>query len=195
MDGPELKLIVGLGNPGREYAATRHNVGFEVVDALAKRCRTRILRRMGRALIARTTVAGTEVILAKPQTFMNLSGEAVAYIARRERIEPPDILVIYDDMDLPVGKIRIRPAGSSGGHKGVQSIINHLHTQEFPRVRIGIGSTDRDAIKHVLSRFNRRERAVINEAVRTAADAVEMILSDGIEAAMNVYNRRTAGDE
>ena len=190
-----MKLIVGLGNPGREYAATRHNVGFEVVDALAKRCRTRILRRMGRALIARTTVAGTEVILAKPQTFMNLSGEAVAYIARRERIEPPDILVIYDDMDLPVGKIRIRPAGSSGGHKGVQSIINHLHTQEFPRVRIGIGSTDRDAIKHVLSRFNRRERAVINEAVRTAADAVEMILSDGIEAAMNVYNRRTAGDE
>ena len=186
-----MKLIVGLGNPGREYARTRHNVGFEVVDALAKRHRTRIIRRIGRALIARATIAGQDVTLAKPQTFMNLSGQAVGYIARREKIEPSEILVIYDDMALPLGRIRIRPGGSSGGHKGMRSIIDRLGTTEFPRLRIGIGSADRDAALHVLSRFRRGEREAARTAIRSAADAVEMVLSEGIEPAMNVYNRRS----
>lgn len=184
-----MKLIVGLGNPGRAYSGTRHNVGFEVVDTLAKRCHTRILRRMGRALIARATIMGQEVILAKPQTFMNLSGEAVSYIARREKIEPSEILVISDDMNLPLGKIRIRKSGSSGGQKGMRSIIQHLGTEEFPRLRIGIGSARKDAVEHVLSRFRRQEMPIAREAIHFAADAVEMILSDGIEVAMNRYNR------
>ena len=195
MDGAKLKLIVGLGNPGREYARTRHNVGFEVVDALAKRHRTRIIRRMGRALIARARIAGQDVTLAKPQTFMNLSGEAVGYMARREKIEPSEILVIYDDMDLPLGRIRLRPDGSSGGHKGMRSIIERLGTKEFPRLRIGIGSADRDAVEHVLSRFRRGEREAARGAIQTAADAVEMILTDGLEAAMNLYNRRSNGED
>jgi PTH1 family peptidyl-tRNA hydrolase len=194
VDGAKLKLIVGLGNPGREYARTRHNVGFEVVDALAKRHHVRIIRRMGRALIARARIAGQDVTLAKPQTFMNLSGQAVAHIARREKIEPSEILVIYDDMDLPLGRIRLRPDGSSGGHKGMRSIIERLGTTEFPRLRIGIGSADRDAALHVLSRFRRGEREVARKAIRSAADAVEMILSEGIEPAMNLYNRRSDGD-
>lgn len=193
MDGVALKLIVGLGNPGRDYAGTRHNVGFDVIDLLAKRYKTRVLRRMGRALIARTTIADQEVILAKPQTFMNLSGEAVAHIARREKIDPADILVVYDDMALPLGKIRIRPGGSAGGHNGMKSIIYRLGTQEFPRLRVGIGSARCEAIDHVLSRFSRAERKIADEAIMDAADAVEMILSDGLEAAMNRYNRRDNG--
>lgn len=185
-----MKLIVGLGNPGRDYAGTRHNVGFEVLNVLAKRHNVRILRRMGRSLIARAKIAGQEVTLMKPQTFMNLSGEAVAYFARREKIDPSEILVVYDDMALPLGRIRIRPGGSAGGHNGMRSIITHLHTQDFPRVRIGIGSTRHDAVNHVLSRFTRAERQAAHEAILNAADAIEMILSDGIEAAMNKYNRK-----
>lgn len=184
-----MKLIVGLGNPGRDYAGTRHNVGFEVLDVLAKRHHVRILRRMGRALIARAKIEGSEVTLMKPQTFMNLSGEAVSNIARREKIEPSEVLVVYDDMALPLGKIRIRPGGSAGGHNGMRSIIAHLHTQEFPRVRVGIGSTRRDAVDHVLSRFARAERQTAHEAILDAADAIEMILSEGLEPAMNRYNR------
>lgn len=189
-----MKLIVGLGNPGRDYSATRHNVGFEVVDTLAKRCHTRILKRMGRALTARTTIAGQEVIFAKPQTFMNLSGEAVAYIARREKIEPSEILIISDDLNLPLGKIRIRKGGSAGGQKGMRSIISHLGTEEFPRLRIGIGSARGDAVDHVLSRFRRQEIPIIRETIQAAADAVEMIVAEGIETAMNKYNRSGNGE-
>ncbi|MEN6370781.1 MAG: aminoacyl-tRNA hydrolase [Armatimonadota bacterium] len=184
-----MKLIVGLGNPGRDYAGTRHNVGFEVLDVIAKRLHVRILRRMGRALIARAKVEESEVTFMKPQTFMNLSGEAVSYIARREKIEPSEILVVYDDMALPLGKIRIRPGGSAGGHNGMRSIISHLHTQDFPRVRVGIGSAGGDAIDHVLSRFARQERQIAHEAILTAADAIEMIITEGLEPAMNRYNR------
>lgn len=189
-----LKLIVGLGNPGRAYGATRHNVGFEVVDMLAKRWHTRIVRRMGRAVIGRAKVGDLEVTLLKPHTFMNLSGEAVAYIIRREKIDPSEILVVYDDMALPLGRIRIRPSGSAGGHNGMKSIIAHLHTQDFPRVRVGIGSTSRDASDHVLSRFARAERKDAHEAIITAADAVEAILTEGLESAMNRYNRKENGE-
>lgn len=184
-----MKLIVGLGNPGREYAGTRHNVGFDVIDELAKRNHTKAANRIGRALTARITVNGEKIILAKPQTFMNLSGEAVSHIARREKIEPSEILVVYDDMALPLGKLRIRPQGSAGGHNGMKSIIAHLHTQDFPRLRVGIDSSGRGAVNHVLSKFRKAERGVINDAVFDAADAVEMMLSEGIEPAMNRYNK------
>ncbi|MBI2844106.1 MAG: aminoacyl-tRNA hydrolase [Armatimonadetes bacterium] len=167
---------------------TRHNVGFEVVDTLARRHKTRIARRLGRVLVARATINGREVILAKPQTYMNLSGEAVAYIARREKIDPSEILIVYDDMALQLGRIRIRPEGSSGGHKGMKSIIERLGTQEFPRLRVGIGSADRGAVEHVLSKFSRNEVPIAREAVQRAADAVETILGEGIEPAMNLYN-------
>jgi peptidyl-tRNA hydrolase, PTH1 family len=184
-----LKLIVGLGNPGRDYAGTRHNVGFEVVDVLAKRLHTRIAKRMGRALIARVNTPGGEIILMKPQTFMNLSGDAVAYLARREKIEPSEILVIYDDMALPIGRIRMRPQGSAGGHNGMKSMIARLGTDEFPRLRVGIGSARHEAIEHVLSRFHPQEKRAIHDSIMRAADAAEAILAEGLEAAMNRFNR------
>jgi len=183
-----LKLIVGLGNPGRRYAATRHNVGFLVVDELARRHGISVRKRMGRALAGEGRICEQDVILAKPQTFMNLSGEAVSHIARRRSIGAEDLIVIYDDVDLPPGKLRIRARGSSGGHKGMKSVIQHLGTEEFPRVRIGIGSIEGEAVDYVLSRFRRSEVPLIRSAVREAAAAVEVILSEGIEAAMNRFN-------
>ena len=184
-----MKLIVGLGNPGRAYARTRHNVGFSVIDALAKRHRVRVSRRMCGALVGLTTIRGEEVALAKPQTFMNLSGGAVALLGRRLNAPPDNIVVIYDDAALPPGRIRIRPRGSSGGHKGMKSIIESLRTQDFPRLRIGIGSMRGDAVNYVLSKFSRAELALVKPSIQSAADAVDVMVSDGIEAAMNRYNR------
>jgi PTH1 family peptidyl-tRNA hydrolase len=183
-----VRVIVGLGNPGRTYAHTRHNIGFDVLDTLAKRRGARILSRQCRALVGSFEHYGEQILLVKPQTFMNESGQAVGQIARKYNLEPGEFLVVYDDMDLPLGRIRIRPSGSSGGHKGMNSIIHHLHSQDFPRIRIGIGHQG-EAIDHVLSRFSRKEREVIDVAIQQAADALEMILDEGIEAAMNRYNR------
>jgi PTH1 family peptidyl-tRNA hydrolase len=183
-----VRAIVGLGNPGRAYAHTRHNVGFDVLDLFAKRRKVRILGRQCRSLVGSLELLGEQILLVKPQTFMNESGTALGLIARKHNLEPGDMLVVCDDMDLPLGKVRIRLRGSSGGHKGMKSIIAHLHSQDFPRIRIGIGHRG-DAIDHVLSRFNRAERKIVDQAVETAADALDMILSDGIEAAMNRYNR------
>lgn len=183
-----MKLIVGLGNPGRRYAHTRHNVGFDVIDMLAKQNHIRVLRRASHAVIGQGTIAGEEVILAKPQTFMNLSGSSVADIARKLHIKPEDIIVIYDEAALPVGKIRIRPGGSAGGHNGMKSIIHHLRTQEFPRIRIGIGAMRGNNVDYVLSRFSRADAAVVRDAMIDAANALEAIFRDGIEPAMNKYN-------
>ncbi len=179
---------MGLGNPGRTYAHTKHNIGFDVLDEFAKRKNVRILGRSHRALIGRFEHYGEEILLVKPQTFMNESGQAVSAIARKYNLEPDSFLVVYDDMDLPPGKIRIRPSGSSGGHKGMNSIIGHLHSQDFPRIRIGIGHQG-EAIDHVLSRFSRKDRQMMDQVIKDAADALEMILEEGIEAAMNRYNR------
>ena len=181
-------MIVGLGNPGRRYAHTRHNVGFDVLDILAKRRKTRILGRQCRALVGKFESHGEQILLAKPQTFMNDSGDAVGQLVRRHKLEPDAVLVVCDDLDLPLGKIRIRLQGSSGGHKGMNSIVKHLHSTGFPRMRIGIGRSG-DAIDHVLSRFNRKERKIIDPTLVQAADALDMILEEGIEAAMNFYNR------
>lgn len=185
-------MIVGLGNPGREYSGTRHNIGFEVVDTIAKRHHTGVQKRMGRALIGRIKIAGQEIVIVKPQTFMNLSGDAVSHIARREKIEPSEILVIYDDMALPLGKLRIRPGGSAGGHNGMKSLIFRLGTQEFPRIRVGIGSSRGEAVDHVLSPFKRGERDTVKWAIQDAADAAEMIAEESLEPAMNRFNRAAA---
>lgn len=183
-----MKMIVGLGNPGRTYAHTRHNVGFDILDCFAKRRGIRILRRQSRALVGSFEHGGEQILLVKPQTFMNESGQAVGDLARKHHLEPRDVLVVYDDIDLPLGKLRIRMRGSSGGHKGMRSIISHLHSEDFPRMRIGIGRSG-EAIDHVLSRFRREERAIIDVTIERAADALEMILEEGIDAAMNRYNR------
>ena len=148
-----------------------------------------MLSRQCRALVGNIDHYGEQIVLAKPQTYMNESGQAVGELARKYRLEPADILVIYDDMDLPLGKIRIKPQGSSGGHKGMKSIISHLHSDAFPRIRIGIGRHG-EAINHVLSRFNKKEREVMDVTLAQAADALDMILNDGIEAAMNAYNQQ-----
>lgn len=183
-----MRLIVGLGNPGRTYAHTRHNVGFDVLDLLAKRHKARILGRQGRALVGKFDSHGDEIVLVKPQTFMNESGQAVGHMVRKYKLDPDAILVVYDDMDLPLGRIRIKPRGSSGGHKGMNSIIHHIGTNDFPRLRIGIGH-EGEAINHVLSRFNRKDREIMDAALQSAAEAIDMILDEGIEAAMNEYNR------
>jgi len=187
-----VKAIVGLGNPGRAYAHTRHNVGFDVLDIVARRHRCRILGRRHRALVGAFERFGEEVLLIKPQTYMNESGQSVGEFARRHRLDPGDILVVYDDMDLPLGRIRVKPSGSSGGHRGMNSIIHHLRSSDFPRLRIGIGRGG-EAVDHVLSRFNRKDRALMDVALEEAADAVDMMLDEGLDATMNRYNR-TQGD-
>ena len=188
-----MKLIVGLGNPGKAYAGNRHNVGFQCIDRFAGEHRIPVRERRLRlkplrAVFGRGEVEGTPVVLAKPRTFMNLSGKAVAQLVRRFGVAPDDLIVIHDDMDLPPGKLRIRPGGSAGGHKGVASIIDSLGTDGFARVRIGIGRPDGDEVSYVLGSFTAEEKDTVTEAVGRAAEAVRCILSDGIEAAMNRYN-------
>lgn len=184
-----MKLIVGLGNPGREYQGTRHNVGFEAIDRLARKHGIQVRSRRNRALVGEGEIQGERVVLAKPQTFMNLSGEAVSGLARRYRVDPSEIIVITDDVNLPLARLRIRQRGSAGGHKGLASIIRSLGTEDFARIRIGVGSpTGQDMVDYVLGKFGREEREAARAAVERAAEAVELILREGIESAMNVFN-------
>ena len=187
-----MKLIVGLGNPGAEYRDTRHNVGFLVADELARRWRVPdAWREKFEALHIRTTVGEEGVIVAKPLTYMNLSGQAVAGLAAFYKIDSPaDVLVVTDDVALPLGRLRARPEGGAGGHNGLKSIIQHLGTQAFPRVRVGVGRGDdrRDLADHVLGRFEAGERDTVSAAVLRAADAAERFLSDGIERVMSAFN-------
>lgn len=185
-----LTLIVGLGNPGRRYANTRHNVGFRCVDLLATRHGLRFDRRQADALIAMGDIAGQPVVLAKPQTYMNLSGKAVRGLLAQLRLAPENLILVYDDMDLPLGRIRVRAKGSAGGQKGVRSIIEAVGTNEFRRVRIGIGRPPRgDPIEYVLEPFARDEEPVAELACAAAADAIECLLVGGLSAAMNKFNR------
>ena len=190
-------LIVGLGNPGREYAAHRHNVGFQVVDALAHSHKLTFSGRKGLARIARGEIGGQPVILAKPQTFMNLSGKSVGRLSRTLDVPPERILVIYDDLDLPLGRLRLRAEGSSGGHKGIRSIIDVLGTQAFPRLRVGIDRPPgrMDPVDYVLQPFDRDQKPFLADAVARAAAAVECWLNEGIVAAMDRFNRSANGDQ
>jgi len=186
-----VKLIVGLGNPGAEYRDTRHNVGFKVADALAERWRVAgEWREKFDALQVKTAVGSEHVILAKPLTFMNLSGHAVAALAGFYKIEPAGIFIVTDDVALPMGRLRARREGGAGGHNGLKSLIQSLATQAFPRMRVGVGRGDlrRDLADHVLGRFEADERETVSAAVLRAADASEMFLSEGIERVMNVFN-------
>jgi PTH1 family peptidyl-tRNA hydrolase len=181
-----VKLIVGLGNPGLEYRSTPHNLGFMVIDRLASEQQVEIRKRECQALTARTRIGEEPVVLAKPQTFMNLSGSSVAELVGRLEIRPDlDLLVIYDELDLPMGMIRIRQRGSSAGHNGMKSIIGELGTEEFARIRIGIAPETR-----ILKPFGKAQRKQVEEIVGTAAEAARVILSDGILKAMSRFNRR-----
>ena len=186
-----MKLIAGLGNQGSEYRGTRHNVGFEVIDELAGRHELRFEGGPAEALIARARRLGDGVLIAKPLTFMNLSGRAVGELARYYRIELADILIVADDVNLPLGRLRVRARGSDGGHNGFKSVIEQLGSTEFSRLRIGVGRGDqrRDLADHVLSRFEDSEKAEVAEAIRRAADAAEMFATDGIARVMNTFNR------
>jgi PTH1 family peptidyl-tRNA hydrolase len=187
---PPAKLIVGLGNPGAEYAHHRHNAGFHCLDRLAKAHGLRFTRRRFQASLAFGTIAGVDVALAKPLTFMNLSGRAVGRLVRGWSLAPSDMLVIYDDLDLPLGRIRLRKNGSAGGHRGMQSIIDALDTRDFPRLRIGIGRpSDGDEIEYVLSNFDADEQEVMETAYERATAAIECFLREGIAEAMNRFNR------
>lgn len=187
---------MGLGNPGPEYAATRHNVGFEVVDRLARRHALPGWRRHGNRLETAGPVAGAAVVLLKPITYMNRSGEAVAGRLREEPFGPEELLVVYDDVALPLGKLRLRPGGSDGGHNGMRSLIARLDSEAFPRLRVGIAPVDadgravqvEDGADFVLSSFRRSEQTIIAEAIERAADAVECALAEGLTTAMNRFN-------
>ena len=183
-----MKLIVGLGNPGSEYRKTRHNIGFAVLDALAVRAHAEFDSAPVEALMARWR--DRDAILAKPLTFMNNSGEAVGGLLRYFKIDVPDLLVVVDEVQLPLARLRARARGSAGGHNGLKSIIEQLGHQEFPRLRVGVGRGEarRDLADHVLSKFDPAERDTIQAAVLRAADATELFVADGIARVMNAFN-------
>lgn len=186
-----MRLIVGLGNPGAEYEATRHNLGFMLVDRIARESGAQIKRRECRSLVGRAELEGETVELVKPQTFMNLSGEAVAcLVARGDRAGRDGVITISDDLALPFGTLRLRPRGSAGGHNGLKSIIAALGTDEFIRLRIGIQSAHPvgDAKRFVLDRFSAAERSEIEKILERGADAIRAVLKDGIEKAMSRHN-------
>ena len=185
-----MKLIVGLGNPGSKYRGTRHNLGFEVVDEVARRRELTFESSPADAVMARERRPDAHLMLAKPMTFMNRSGDAVGVLSRYFRVEPRDILIVVDDASLPIGRLRARQDGSDGGHNGLQSVILALATHEFPRLRIGVGlgQSQRDLADHVLARFAPDEIATIGEMILRAADAVELFVESGITSVMNRFN-------
>ncbi|MBO6164662.1 MAG: aminoacyl-tRNA hydrolase [Lachnospiraceae bacterium] len=190
-----MKMIVGLGNPGDKYAGSRHNMGFRVIDILAERHGIRVNTGKQRGLMGSGVIGGQKVLLVKPLTYMNNSGECVRPAADYYKLAPEDILVIYDDIALPVGQLRLRKAGSAGGHNGMKSLIAHLGSQDFPRVRVGVGAkpSQMDLADYVLGHFPADELKTVRESLESAADAVESILADGVDIAMNKYNIKPSG--
>lgn len=187
-----MKLIAGLGNPGRDYAGTRHNIGFGVITRISDKYNITLNGKEHKALCGKGFIGGEKVILAQPQTFMNLSGESVRSIADYYKIDPEDIIIAYDDIDLEVGQLRVRRKGSAGGHNGIKNIIAHLGTNEFPRVKVGVGAKPEggDLVRHVLGRFSKEEEKIIGQVLDLAVEAVEDIVSNGVESAMNNFNSR-----
>jgi len=193
-----MKLIVGLGNPGREYAHNRHNIGFMCLNHLAKAHGIQLDKKQGQARTGSGEIAGNKVVLARPQTYMNLSGESVSRLTHKFKVSPEDLLVIHDDLDLPLGKIRLRHGGGSGGHKGIDSIIACLGNRDFHRIRVGIGRPDTaegpaedgetEIIDYVLSDFTPDEKKIIIKVIPEVTEAILCLLNEGLTAAMNKYN-------
>jgi PTH1 family peptidyl-tRNA hydrolase len=189
------KLVVGLGNPGKEYESTAHNLGFMVIDRLAERSGISVGRRDCQAFVGQGMVAGHKVLLAKPQTFMNLSGESVQGLLVKNEIAAGDLILVYDELDLPWQSVRIRPNGSAAGHRGVDSVIHCVGTKDFPRVRLGVhgGRREKDGAQIVLAKLKRAHRQELDELLDYASDAVESIIAEGVEKSMAKYNRRAQG--
>jgi PTH1 family peptidyl-tRNA hydrolase len=193
-----VKLIVGLGNPGIEYQFTPHNIGFLAVDRLAEQCGVMIENRHCKALTARSRIGKEEILLAKPETYMNLSGMSVLELVRKYEVEPEkDLIVIYDELDLQLGMIRVRARGSSAGHNGMQSIINALQTEEIARIRIGVAPDDprKGGAKYILAPFRKSQLLAVDEVLDVTAQAVNVIINEGIATAMNRFNRRNKPEE
>jgi PTH1 family peptidyl-tRNA hydrolase len=188
-------LVAGLGNPGEEYAATPHNMGFLVVDRLAARHGIRMTRKECQALIGQGTIGGKPVLLAKPQTYMNLSGVAIKPLLERNEIPPADLILVYDDLDLPWENLRVRPKGSGATHNGINNVIDTLGTKEFPRIRLGVhpGHSLSSGKDFLLSRFNRQQNETLDAFVDLGADAAESVIAEGVEKSMAKFNRRAQG--
>lgn len=196
--GVKMIIIAGLGNPGKEYVNTRHNVGFMAIDALASKYGIDVNEKKHKAIIGKGTINGQKVILAKPQTFMNLSGESLRELVDYYKPEvETQVIVVYDDITLDVGGIRVRKKGSAGGHNGMKSIIAHLGTENFQRVRVGIGEKPArmDLADWVLSRFSKEDLTILEDSLGEAVDAVTMLTEGGIDEAMNKYNRKVSRTE
>ena len=184
-----MYVYVGLGNPTDKYKGTRHNIGFDAIDEIAERFNIKVNTSRHKALCGSGVINGEKVVLVKPQTFMNLSGEAVKAVCDFYKIDVKEnLIVIFDDISLDIGHIRIRAKGSAGGHNGIKNIIAHLGTQDFKRIKIGVGANEGDLIKHVLGKFSKKDREVVDAAVNDAASAAVYMMSEGIDAAMNKYN-------
>ncbi len=190
----ERVLVVGLGNPGEEYEGTYHNLGFLAVDRLAERNDMRVTRKEAMALVGVGQVSGVPAVLAKPQTYMNLSGPSVKALLQKHSLTPNQIVLIYDDLDLPWASLRVRPSGSAGGHHGVESVIRSVGSNEFARVRLGISPGQKvNGAGYVLSRFKKAQWKEVDEVLDAAAQAVESILAEGVEKSMTTFNRRAQG--
>ena len=184
-----MKIVVGLGNPGAQYANTPHSIGFEAVDAIAAVCGANwVEKRQFKCLLAETSFAGESVRLVKPQTFMNLSGESVAPLVKYANATAADLLVIHDDIDLPLGRLRVRKGGSCGGHNGVRNIIERLGTPDFVRLKLGVGKDKSDVVGFVLGKFAPETRQIIDRVVEESVKAAESIIRSGADQAMNAYN-------
>ena len=193
-----MKLVVGLGNPGIEYQFTPHNLGFLTIDRIAQRCKVDVASRRCQAATAKVKLAGHEVLLAKPETFMNLSGLSVRKLVEDLEVEPAsDLVVVYDELDLPFGTLRIKFRGGTAGHNGIESVIGSLGTEDFTRIRLGIQPDHpvRDGAKYVLAQFKKSQLEAVDDLIERGADAVEAILKDGLQAAMNRFNQRPKKDQ
>lgn len=185
-----MYIIVGLGNPGKEYEGTRHNAGFMVIDKLADEYNISVDTKKHKALVGKGVIEGNQVLLVKPQTYMNLSGESLAEVMNYYKADLDDLIVIFDDISLPPGKLRLRPKGSAGGHNGIKSIIAHLGTQEFQRIKVGVGDKPKqyDLADWVLGHFSKEDLELMQDGVKKASQAAIAIMNEGIESGMNKFN-------
>jgi len=196
-ENEKVYIIVGLGNPGKDYKNTRHNIGFDVIDVIADKANISITEKKHKALVGKGVFAGQKVILAKPQTYMNLSGESVRSILDYYKVdETEELIVISDDISLPPGQIRIRKKGSAGGHNGLKNIIAHLGHDSFHRIKMGVGEKPKgyDLADYVLGHFDKLDRVIMDDAALDAMAAIEMIMSEGADAAMNHYNKKVKAE-